>query len=397
MGHGGTLDPLATGVLIVGIGRGTKYLQNFLTCTKTYETVVLFGKSTDTYDIAGKIVGDADFKHVTKDLVEDKLAQYRGKIRQVPPVYSALKINGMKAYEYAREGKELPKELESREMQVDECTLLEWYEAGSHDFRWPAEEAPEEEKKAVSKLMGTAEPPAAVGTKPPPDGSTKPQDDTTASEPSASLPEEIPKSPKDQNNLSASTKTALHTHDHTLNLSSTPASSPAARIRLTVSSGFYVRSFAHDLGLACASQGIMASLLRSRQAHFTVSDPPPEPDLTTTLTYADLEAGESVWGPKISTQLSKWAEANPAPEPGHVNGRDPETKQRLTGEWDERPKQRFRGGWMADNKKDRNRQQGGKWKGKWNEGGNRGKLHERAGEQSQQGKRDRVRNSSSPE
>lgn len=59
MGHGGTLDPMATGVLIVGIGRGTKHLGDMLGCIKTYETIVLFGKGTDTYDVAGKIVSEA--------------------------------------------------------------------------------------------------------------------------------------------------------------------------------------------------------------------------------------------------------------------------------------------------------------------------------------------------
>jgi tRNA pseudouridine55 synthase len=59
MGHGGTLDPLATGVLILGIGKGTKALQNYLACTKSYETVVVFGAETDSFDILGKVVGTA--------------------------------------------------------------------------------------------------------------------------------------------------------------------------------------------------------------------------------------------------------------------------------------------------------------------------------------------------
>jgi tRNA pseudouridine55 synthase len=127
MGHGGTLDPLAAGVLIVGIGRGTKHLSNYLACTKTYETVILFGASTDTYDCTGIITERAPHAHVSKALIEEHLSQFRGLIHQTPPVYSALKINGIKACEYARTGQSLPRALESREMTVEECTLLEWY------------------------------------------------------------------------------------------------------------------------------------------------------------------------------------------------------------------------------------------------------------------------------
>ncbi|KAJ4983892.1 tRNA pseudouridine synthase 4 [Stagonosporopsis vannaccii] len=284
MGHGGTLDPLAAGVLIVGIGRGTKQLQRYLACTKSYETTVLFGASTDSYDCTGVIVERAHCAHVTRTLVEAKLEQFRGSISQVPPIYSALKINGKKACEYARDGQELPRQLESRAMQVDECTLIEWYEPGQHAFVYP--------------------------------GSTE------------------------------------------------PAAAPAARIRLTVCSGFYVRSFAHDLGIACQSRSHMSTLLRTRQATYTTPDPPESPQQMTAVTYADIDAGEEVWGPKIRSQLEAWVAANPAVT-GHVNGRSEETRQRKATEQSERPRQRFRGGYVADTKQERIKQQGGKFKGKW--------------------------------
>ncbi|CAO2652796.1 Nn.00g022070.m01.CDS01 [Neocucurbitaria sp. VM-36] len=283
MGHGGTLDPMAAGILIVGIGRGTKHLQQYLACSKTYETVVVFGARTDTYDSTGVITERADYAHISKDLVEEKLAHFKGTIQQQPPVYSALKINGIKACEYVRQGKELPRELESREMHVDECTLLEWYD--KHEIAWPGDESP------------------------------------------------------------------------------SPA--PAARIRLTVCSGFYVRSFAHDLGIACQSRSYMSQLLRTRQASFTTREPPESPYLVSALTYAELEAGEEVWGARLRPQLVRWVEANPLSE-GHVDGRDRDTKRKLARERAERPIQRFRGEWMAGDKKERIKQQGGKFKGKWN-------------------------------
>jgi tRNA pseudouridine55 synthase len=270
--------------LIVGIGRGTKSLSQYLACTKTYETVVLFGTSTDSYDCTGTVGERAECGQVTKEMVEEKLEGFKGTIRQMPPVYSALKINGMKAVEYVRQGLPLPRELESREMQVDECMLLDFYTVDEHTFHMPGE-----------------------------------QESTTG---------------------------------------------PAVRVKLTVSSGFYVRSFAHDLGIACDSRSHMTSLLRTRQADFTICDPPEPPDLIPTLTYADLEAGEEVWGPKLRPQLEKWVEVNPL-NLGHVNGRDESLKRKLAAERGGKPRQRFRGEWVADTKKERIKQQGGKFKGKW--------------------------------
>lgn len=86
IGHGGTLDPLASGVLITGIGAGTKVLQRFLTCTKSYEAVLMLGADTDTYDSAGKVMHWAGWDGVTAEAVEEKLAQFRGDILQKPPM-----------------------------------------------------------------------------------------------------------------------------------------------------------------------------------------------------------------------------------------------------------------------------------------------------------------------
>ena len=284
MGHGGTLDPLAAGVLIVGIGRGTKHLQKYLACSKTYETVVLFGASTDTYDCTGVIDERANHQHMTKDMVEKQLAHFRGKIMQAPPVFSALKINGIKACEYAREGKELPRQLESREMYVEECTLIDWYDGGQHHFTFLDDEA--------------------------------------------------------------------------------LTYAPAARIRLTVCSGFYVRSFAHDLGILCSSRSHMASLLRTRQATYTIDDAANPSGLVSAITYADLDAGEDTWGAKLKPQLEAWVAANPTLT-GHIDGRNEHIKLRLVEEKESRPKQRFRGEWVAETKQERIKQQGGKYKGKW--------------------------------
>ncbi|KAK5098267.1 pseudouridine synthase pus4 [Lithohypha guttulata] len=312
MGHGGTLDPMATGVLIVGIGRGTKSLQSFLDCTKTYETVVLFGKSTATYDVAGKVVASADTSKIDRRLVEDKLSAFRGDIKQVPPIYSALKINGIKAYDYARSGKELPRELAARDMKVSECVLLDWYEAGQHDFRWPAEEAPQAEKDVLSKLTnktkGTSGQESDVEPLHKNVGGEKENSNADHQAQRAVLD-----TPRDADNTHAHArkeKASMHTHTIT-GLSELPANAPAARIKLTVSSGFYVRSFAHDLGIACGSYGTMAELARTRQGAYTAVQSE-DAEFFPAVEYADLGRGEAAWSPRITEVLSAWLAQNPA-------------------------------------------------------------------------------------
>ncbi|MCJ1347430.1 hypothetical protein MMC31_005655 [Peltigera leucophlebia] len=156
IGHGGTLDPMATGVLIVGVGKGTKHLQSFLECTKAYEATVLFGAETDTYDILGKVLARAPYEHLTEEVVRDALKGFRGKIMQKPPIYSALRIKGKRLYEYAREGKELPVAIQERPVEVEELDVLEWMGA-EHAYDWPNEECAPEEKIMIEKLLYLSE------------------------------------------------------------------------------------------------------------------------------------------------------------------------------------------------------------------------------------------------
>ncbi len=86
IGQGGTLDPLADGVLVVGVNNATKQLASFLDCTKEYRAIGLLGASTDSYDSEGKVVKRAGFEGITKQSIEEALAQFRGEIDQVPPV-----------------------------------------------------------------------------------------------------------------------------------------------------------------------------------------------------------------------------------------------------------------------------------------------------------------------
>lgn len=358
IGHGGTLDPMATGVLIVGVGKGTKHLQSFLECSKAYEATVLFGAETDTYDILGKVLARAPYEHITEEVVRDALKDFRGKIMQMPPIYSALRIQGKRLYEYAREGKELPMLINKRPVEVQELEIVKWMGV-DHAYKWPKEECGPDEKMIAKKVIHLSE--AATTEQPAPpkeeDGSggngKRPRDmddelvtdepnykrrasdpqhgmsgalSSPGENPTRTVPaadENLPSDPKIEKPLSIdelSTQPVSHSELHTESradappLKSEPGTEPdatestppkpnserplAVKLHMTVTSGFYVRSLSHDLGKRVGSLGAMCELVRTRQGQFTLGK--------NVLEYEDLAKGEEVWAPKVVEMLDNW-------------------------------------------------------------------------------------------
>ena len=123
IGHGGTLDPMATGVLPVFVGRATRGVEFFEHAEKAYEAVLRLGMTTDTEDVFGNILETREVQVSERDFL-GILDQFRGKIQQVPPMYSALKVNGQKLCDLARKGKEV--ERQPREIEIFELTCLEF-------------------------------------------------------------------------------------------------------------------------------------------------------------------------------------------------------------------------------------------------------------------------------
>ncbi len=121
-GHAGTLDPLATGVLVCPVGHGTKLIEYVQRMPKKYEACFLLGRQSDTEDIEGNVRLLDDPPQPTLLQVQEVLPKYVGKIQQVPPVFSALKVSGKRAYDLARQGKEV--ELASREIEVYRIEIL---------------------------------------------------------------------------------------------------------------------------------------------------------------------------------------------------------------------------------------------------------------------------------
>ena len=122
IGHGGTLDPMATGVLPVFVGRATRAVEFFEHAEKTYETVLRLGITTDTEDMTGTVLTE-EKASFTEEQLQETLAAFRGEILQVPPMYSALKVNGQKLCDLARKGKTV--ERQPRPITIHELTLVE--------------------------------------------------------------------------------------------------------------------------------------------------------------------------------------------------------------------------------------------------------------------------------
>lgn len=122
IGHGGTLDPMATGVLPVFVGRATRAVEFFEHAEKTYETVLRLGITTDTEDMTGTVLTEENVSF-TEEQLQGTLTAFRGEILQVPPMYSALKVNGQKLCDLARKGKTV--ERQPRPITIHELTLVE--------------------------------------------------------------------------------------------------------------------------------------------------------------------------------------------------------------------------------------------------------------------------------
>ncbi|KAG8712373.1 hypothetical protein FRC09_019949 [Ceratobasidium sp. 395] len=222
LGQGGTLDPLADGVL---------------------------GCETDSYDSKGARVRLAPYAHLTRDDVERVLDRFRGEIQQMPPIFSALKMDGKPLYEYARENKPLPRPVEPRKCTVHELVLESWIPAATspddnigHKFSWPEQELDDEQQKTrerVTELVLKAEADAHP----------------------------IDEQPAVTNALRQATPPTNTDNPNQLG-------PPAFVLRMSVSSGTYVRSIVHDIGMALGSAAHVVTLTRTRQGKYGLAGAP---------------------------------------------------------------------------------------------------------------------------
>ncbi|MCM1066614.1 MAG: tRNA pseudouridine(55) synthase TruB [Muribaculaceae bacterium] len=124
VGHAGTLDPLATGVMILCTGRATKRIDELQAGVKEYVATIALGATTPSFDLETEIDATYPTEHITRELVESTLTRFTGRIEQVPPAFSACKVGGKRAYDLARKGKEV--ELKPKILVIDEIELLDF-------------------------------------------------------------------------------------------------------------------------------------------------------------------------------------------------------------------------------------------------------------------------------
>lgn len=273
VGHGGTLDPLASGVMIIGLGSGTKQLLYYLTeCRKTYTATALLGHSTTTGDSEGEIVTSNPVSHITKDLITKTANKFVGDIKQTPPIFSALKMNGKPLYDYAREGLPLPKPIKSRQVKVfgikvhEEDSLRDDHGFGKLQSKLDENGEPLEHALANNQTLNDT----------PLYFSQQFLDDSSISD-----EEKVTNKPnplKDGETL--------------------PENLPMFRITADVSSGTYIRSLVNDIGRAMDSSAYMVDLVRSKQSDWELG--------VNTFKYSDFkDRDESVWGPVLRKVLEQ--------------------------------------------------------------------------------------------
>lgn len=275
IGQGGTLDPLASGVLVIGLGSGTKQLQKYLDCAKTYETTGLLGTATTSYDSQDPVMTRAPHSHVTEEMVHSLVPYFTGPLLQYPPIYSAVKMDGKRLFDYARQGLELPRPIEAREIEIVHMECYDWLKGGEHPFVAPQKEVTAEEKallgrvkEIVDKSTGGS---STTATGPRPGAVGAPSASATAAPQEASV---------EASTSTSAAAPAPHATSEVSSSTSAPADPesnlPAAafKLRMTVSSGTYVRTIVHDVGQACNSAAHVVELRRVRQGEWGLPHAP---------------------------------------------------------------------------------------------------------------------------
>ena len=123
VGHCGTLDPFASGLLVVGINQATKVMSFLEHDYKEYIATVKLGSSSDSFDLTGKVVSESKINKISKENIEEVLKEFKGEIIQTPPIYSSIHVNGRHLYEYARNNEEV--EIPTRKVTIFDLKLLE--------------------------------------------------------------------------------------------------------------------------------------------------------------------------------------------------------------------------------------------------------------------------------
>jgi tRNA pseudouridine55 synthase len=278
MGHGGTLDPLASGVLVIGVGSGTKKLGDYTNgSVKKYECVGLLGGSTTTGDSEGELLLKTEINHVTRELLDKARARMIGKLDQTPPIFSALKMDGKRLYEYAREGLALPRQIKSREVEIFDLDIKDDTLSNKHDYVFLKSEVDESGKSLADQLANN--PTLNDHTVP----FSKSWLAKNKNDKELPLPMRIIKD------------SDVYENDE--------YRAPLLHFDATVSSGTYIRSLLSDIGRSVGSSSYMVKLVRWKQAEW---------DLKKNVFELEdfTKYGEEIWAPVLQKVLEKGKDVN---------------------------------------------------------------------------------------
>lgn len=278
IGHGGTLDPLASGILVVGVGSGTKKLQYYLgECNKTYETRALLGISTTTGDSEGEIITKTEVSHVTKEMVRETAPKFIGDLKQTPPIFSALKMNGKPLYDYAREGIPLPMPIKVRQVNISDIKVHEEDSLSvEHNFEKLESQLDEHGNAKEHELSNN------------PTLNDSPlyfSDQYISRAETEGLPTEVG-------------KPRILAKGELL-----PEKLPLIHLTADVSSGTYIRSLISDYGRSLESSAYMVELIRVRQSNWALGK--------NVFKISDFtERDERIWGPVLRKVLEDGHDVN---------------------------------------------------------------------------------------
>ncbi|CDF87667.1 BN860_11738g1_1 [Zygosaccharomyces bailii CLIB 213] len=278
MGHGGTLDPLASGVLVIGIGTGTKKLAEYLSGTiKVYESEALFGVSTTSGDVEGEILSRNSVQHLNIGDLKTVEQKFVGTLKQTPPIYAALKMDGKPLHEYAREGKPLPRAIKPREVTIYDLQVMPDSLTREHNYSLlrPSGEALETLKKLNTSML----------------------DDTLYF--SKEYCEKQGWSSEEARVEQAKPLSKQEVHD--VDSESDTYRAPLLHFRAKVSSGTYIRSLISDIGKAMMSSCYMVKLVRIQQKDWSLEN-------KNVFQLNDFtERDEKVWSKVLGLVLEKGA------------------------------------------------------------------------------------------
>ncbi|KAL3775508.1 hypothetical protein ACHAWO_003040 [Cyclotella atomus] len=257
VGHGGTLDPLASGVLVIGIGKGTTKLQGYLEGDKRYVAVAELGYETTTLDAEGDIVKEVGYDYVKSITnIEEVLPKFRGEISQVPPLYSAIQIDGKRLYEIARKGEGDDVEIPTRQVMIHDL------QAGSSldddviksgvVFAQKYREAAEEKKKDL-KAAADAKAEADDAEQEEKNGNGKKRG------------KHGKKRDKKPNLFTDATVPMITSEENKFDI-------PQFTLSISCGGGTYIRSLVRDIGYECGSVATMTGLVRTKQGPFVLGD-----------------------------------------------------------------------------------------------------------------------------